>query len=219
MPACCSTSARRCRPRSRANSRRRSTRSTPTAAVLNAPESLTNPVLLGSLLVPLGLMHRRPRRRDESEEEHVRSLPQLGQLPLARKDVERLAHALSLQPRLLDTGAPERRQHGVVRRPSFRDALTWMEIHGQSPDVVAYWREMAAGPRTHRPHVPGPHQDGATRTRRPARCPPVGAADAGVAGDAGLGRTGSRRLRAGGFTALRRPEGGRRLRARRTARR
>jgi hypothetical protein len=138
---------------------------------VNAPESLTNPVLLGSLLVPLGLMHRRPRRRDESEEEHVRSLPQLGQLPLARKDVERLAHALSLQPRLLDTRAPERRQHGVVRRPSFRDALTWMEVHGQAPDVVAYWREMAAGAQAHRSHAPGPHRDTATADVLPGDVP------------------------------------------------
>jgi poly(A) polymerase len=108
-----------------------------------SPEALSNPVLLGSLIVPLGLMRRRPRRHDDVEEPHLRSLPHLGRLPLARKDVERLAHVLALQPRLLDTKAPPRRQQGVVRRPAFRDALTWMEIHGQSPDVVAYWRALA----------------------------------------------------------------------------
>ena len=126
---------------------------------VNSPESLTNPVLLGSLLVPLGLLPSRRRRRDDPEEEHVRTLPELGRLPLARKDVERLAHALSLQPRLLETSAPERRQHGVVRRPSFHDALTWMEIHGQSPDVVAYWRDLAASSQVHRPHVAAAHRD------------------------------------------------------------
>jgi poly(A) polymerase len=121
---------------------------------VNAPESLTNPILLGSLIVPLGLMAPRSRRRDALDEDHPRTLPQLGLLPLARKDVERLAHALSLQPRLLDTRAPERRQHGVVRRPSFRDALTWMELHGQSPDVVEYWRELDSRSHAHRPHLP-----------------------------------------------------------------
>jgi poly(A) polymerase len=129
----------------------------------HAPDALTNAVLLGSLLVPLGLMPRRARRRDDAEEDPVRSLPQLGRLPLARKDAERLAHALSLQPRLLDTGAPERRQHGVVRRPAFRDALTWMEIHGRAPEVVAYWRDLAAGTHANRPHVPlGQRGAGAT---------------------------------------------------------
>jgi poly(A) polymerase len=116
------------------------------------PETLTNAVLLGTLIAPLGLMPRRARPRDEVAE-HVRSLPQLGLLPLARKDVERLAHLQGLLPRLLDTEAPERRQHGVVRRPAFKDALNWMEIHGQSPDVVAYWREMAAEVESHRSHA------------------------------------------------------------------
>ncbi|MCU0257065.1 MAG: hypothetical protein MUF60_09990, partial [Vicinamibacterales bacterium] len=123
----------------------------------SVPEALTNPVLLGSLIVPLGLMRQRPRRRHDDEEPTVRSLPRLGQLPVARKDVERLAHVLMLQGRLLDTDAPPRRQHGVIRRPSFADALTWMEIHGQSPDVVAYWRALAeeAGHPGRRRHPQG----------------------------------------------------------------
>lgn len=118
------------------------------------PDTLTTPVLLGTLIVPLGLMKRRPSRPTSDDEPHLRSLPRLGDLPVARKDVERLAHLLMLQARLLDTGAPERRQHGVVRRPAFRDALTWMEIHGQTPDVVQYWREMADAMRAHRVMTP-----------------------------------------------------------------
>jgi poly(A) polymerase len=129
------------------------------------PETMTTPVLLGSLIVPLGLARPRPRRRaDDEEEPALRTLPRLGQLPVARKDVERLAHLLSLQPRLLETSAPLRRQHGVVRRPAFADALTWMEIHGQSPDVVAYWRALAEelGPvPKRRPLGPGEARPGA----------------------------------------------------------
>ena len=138
----------------------------------NSPDSLTNAVLLGTLIVPLGLMQRRPRRRDETVEEHVRSLPQLGQLPVARKDVERLAHVLSLQPRLIDTSAPERRQQGVVRRPSFRDALTWMELHGQSPDVVAYWRDLAATVQAQRPYTPAGHREPAPPEALPGELRP-----------------------------------------------
>ncbi len=115
------------------------------------PESLTNPVLLGSLIVPLRLMRQHARRRPAEEVDETpaeRTLPRLGGLPVARRDIERLAHVLMLQARLLDTTAPMRRQFGVLRRPSFADALTWMEIHGQSPDVVAYWRALVeeAGP-------------------------------------------------------------------------
>jgi poly(A) polymerase len=123
-----------------------------------APESMSNAVLLGSLLVPLGLMRQqRQRRGGDHEEHHLRTLPRLGALPLPRKDVERLAHALALQPRLLDTTAPDRRQHGVLRRPSFRDALTWMEIHGLSPEVVGYWRDLAAtAAHSHRSHAHPP---------------------------------------------------------------
>ena len=86
------TSAPRSPPRWPTNWKRRSRRSTPIAGASNSAGALTNPILLGSLLVPLGLMQRRPRRRDDLGEAQVKSLPQLGRLPLARKDVERLAH-------------------------------------------------------------------------------------------------------------------------------
>lgn len=156
------------------------------------PETLTNPVLLGSLIMPLGLMKPRARRRVEDEEDApVRTLPRLGQLPVARKDVERLAHLLMLQPRLLDTTAPVRRQHGVVRRPSFADALTWMEIHGQSPDVVAYWRALAEqlGPvPKRRPHGPGEARPGG-----PAE--PVRITDDAPGADAGAPQRRRRRRR------------------------
>src|SRR5262245_22632170 len=51
-----------------------------------SPESLTNPILSGTLLMPLGLVGRRNRYSADPLERRV----ELGMLPVARRDVERL---------------------------------------------------------------------------------------------------------------------------------
>jgi poly(A) polymerase len=123
----------------------------------STPDTLSNAILLGSLLVPLGIsLHPRmsapgsdrgedgartgsdtltsPNRRPR----HPPG-PRLGDLPLARRDVERLRQILSLQRRLRDLTASPRAQQSLAHRGIFREALTWMEIHGDSPDVVEHW--------------------------------------------------------------------------------
>jgi poly(A) polymerase len=102
------------------------------------PGSLSNALLLGSLLVPLGFSGRSSR----VEHDTWTSEPRLGLLPLARRDVERLRQTLALQRRLRDVGAHPRAQRGLVQRSSFTDALTWMEIHGGTPETVAHWRAL-----------------------------------------------------------------------------
>ncbi len=104
----------------------------------SVPESFTNTVLLGSLLVPLGLASRPPQR--EANAQGLR----LGSLPLARRDVERLQQIVSLQRRLLDLRPNPRAQRALIHRSVFRDGLTWMEIHGHSPEIVAHWRAVAS---------------------------------------------------------------------------
>ncbi len=110
----------------------------------DVPPNLTNAVLLGTLVVPLGMMKQRVRRTrvDEDEKPAVRGGPSLGKLPLARKDLERLEHMLTMQPRLAEMEMHPRRQRGMVMRPSFADALTWMDIHGDAPDVVEHWQQV-----------------------------------------------------------------------------
>lgn len=111
------------------------------------PDTLTNAVLLGSLLVPLGLAPQPTRwqksDRHEPEDSGVQSgrppALQLGTLPLARRDVEQLRHLLSFQRRLRDLGSSSRAQRALVQRSVFRDALTWLDIHGAAPEVVAHW--------------------------------------------------------------------------------
>jgi poly(A) polymerase len=102
-----------------------------------APESLTNSVLAGTLLHPMGLMRRQRFSADPLERK-----VELGMLPIARRDVERLQQILALQPKLLDIQAPARAQRGVLHRAILEDALTWLEIHGDRPEVVAHWREL-----------------------------------------------------------------------------
>jgi poly(A) polymerase len=106
-----------------------------------SPETLSNAVLLGSLLLPLGhsLRSLSPPAVVDGD---FRKEPKisLGMLPLARRDVERLRQVLSLQRRLADTSVSPRARRALMHRGPFREALTWLEIHGGVPDVLEHWR-------------------------------------------------------------------------------
>ena len=106
----------------------------------SAPESLTNPVLAGTLLHPIGLIDKRQRFHADAMERRV----ELGMLPIARRDVERLQQMFSLIPRMMDLQAPPRAQRALLHRASLPEALTWLEIHGDRPDVVAHWEDLLA---------------------------------------------------------------------------
>jgi poly(A) polymerase len=142
------------------------------------PDTLTNAILLGSLLVPLGTSVAGGRSRD-----HVpgstQDAPRLGALPLARRDIERLRQILALQRRLRDVGASRRAQRALVHRSLFLEALTWLEIHGEAPDLVGHWKTvLAEAPDGKEGEVssaaetpaPGPHR---RRRRRRRRRPPI----------------------------------------------
>jgi poly(A) polymerase len=127
----------------------------------STPDTLTNPILLGSLLVPLGLSPQPGRPPMVIEGDRRRAVgPRLGELPLARRDVERLRHILSMQRRLRDLGASVRAQRALTHRSIFRDALTWMEIHGETPELVEHWITVLAERGVE--ETPLPH--GATET-------------------------------------------------------
>ena len=107
-----------------------------------APESLTNAILLGSLLVPLGHSLRAPAPASIAGAVEPRREPrvELGLLPLARRDIERLRQILALQRRLVDVTLSPRARRALIHRGPFREALTWLEIHGHAPDVLEHWR-------------------------------------------------------------------------------
>ncbi|OFW29108.1 MAG: hypothetical protein A3H97_02870 [Acidobacteria bacterium RIFCSPLOWO2_02_FULL_65_29] len=102
-----------------------------------APDRLTNAILLGGLLAPLGLLARPPYPEESKT-------PRLGVLPLARRDVERLHQLMGLQRRFRDLAAPARVQSALAHRHVFRDALTWLDIHGGSPELAAHWTAVLA---------------------------------------------------------------------------
>jgi poly(A) polymerase len=127
------------------------------------PETLTNAILIGRLLVPLGFDGRRSPRSSEAKDPGVR----LGLLPLARRDVEHLRQVLALLPRLMDLGASRRAQFALALRGAFRDALTWLDIEGEAADVVAYWNDLGVRVQAARPDHARPRRRRRRRRRRP----------------------------------------------------
>ena len=106
-----------------------------------APDTLSNAILLGSLVAPVQEIDPTPPRRGPRGSPPAVSL---GNLPVARRDVEHLRQALALQPLLEDPDLPPRKVRGILGRASLPDALTWLEIHGDDPDTLARWQELAA---------------------------------------------------------------------------
>src|SRR5947207_2411246 len=102
----------------------------------STPDTLTNAILLGSLLVPLGILLGSGRPKDP--------VPKLGALPLARRDVERLRQILGLQRRLRDAAGSPRAQRALAHRSIFPEALTWLEIHGSDRELVENWKGVLA---------------------------------------------------------------------------
>ena len=148
----------------------------------STPDTLTNAILMGSLLDSLGagltapswIAGHRPRSREEAADVAAAG-PRLGNLPLARRDVERLRQIVLFQRRLRDLSANPRTQRGLAHRPMFADALTWMEIHGNAPELVEHWKALAPAPGSTLPPDPtvppddGPHPRRRRRRRRRRR--------------------------------------------------
>jgi poly(A) polymerase len=111
----------------------------------STPETLTNPIVLGTLIVPLGipLTGELVPQADGKIPKRPPGL-KLGELPLARNDVERLRQILSLQRRLREVGANPRAKRALTHRSIFREALVWLDVHGDSPEIVEHWNALIA---------------------------------------------------------------------------
>jgi poly(A) polymerase len=135
-----------------------------------APDTLTNAILVGTLLAPLGLTGGPRRFSADPLERRV----DLGILPMPRRDIERLHQILTTQSRLHDLRAPFKAQRSLLHRHVFGDALTWLEIHGERPEVLAHWRALQAEPMPGTPlpdgnSLGGPPQSLQRRRRRRRR--------------------------------------------------
>jgi len=129
------------------------------------PDTLTNAILMGSLIVPLGhsLQTLTPPFQDSDTKKEPRLA--MGMLPLARRDVERLRQILGMQHRLMDMTMSPRARRALMHRGPFRDALTWLEVHGQAPEVVEHWRGFIEAAGTYE----GEAEDGERPQRRRRR--------------------------------------------------
>jgi tRNA nucleotidyltransferase/poly(A) polymerase len=166
------------------------------AASLVAPEHLTNPLLMGSLLVPLGVPLRRvaaapaPRRGHAEAEEPApprddvaAEIAELGaeeeedapaggavplSLPFARRDLERLRLVLLAQRRLREMHGPSSARRAMAAKSYFEDALRWLEIHGgdEGRELSSQWRGLEPGPLDEETTEV---QEGATPGGTPAR--------------------------------------------------
>jgi poly(A) polymerase len=136
------------------------------------PASLTNAILLGSLLVPLGFAQDRwPGPRDP--ESANLGQPGLGVLPMPRRDRERMRQILMLQRRLRTPNPSPRIVGSVIGRSAFREALTWMEIHGGDPGIVERWKALADQLEGALPSPAPDFQGRRRRRRRRSRRPPT----------------------------------------------
>jgi poly(A) polymerase len=135
----------------------------------SVPEAMTNPILLGSLLVPLAPTARlltAPRYEDDSRKEPA---PALGMLPLPRRDVERLRQIIGMQRRMTDLTLSPRTRRALTHRGSFREALAWLEIHGQAPEALEHWRGFLEAAETGVPDGEEPVEPAAAPPRRRRR--------------------------------------------------
>ena len=155
-----------------------------------APAELTNVILVGALLVPTGTLNRRPQAaaRDPKKER-----VSFGMLPVARKDIERLTHAMQLLPRLLEPELPPRVARSLPHRPAFDDAVMWLEVFGDAPEAVERWK-LAKHQRAHQPHPHARHAAGHAPAHAPAHAQPAASA---AEGDAAGTRRRRRRRRRG----------------------
>jgi poly(A) polymerase len=113
------------------------------------PETLTNPILLGSLLVPIHQVNRSAGISSVDGDGGRDARLSLGLLPLARRDVDRLGLVLAMQRRLLDQSLSPRAKRALMHRSHFNEAMTWLELHGGVPEVVEHWRGFAEAAGTY----------------------------------------------------------------------
>jgi poly(A) polymerase len=114
------------------------------------PAEFTNTVLIGSLLVPMGVLNRKPTPAQAHRDPRGERVD-FGMLPVARKDIERLRQLVQITPRLNEPELPARLIRSLIHRPAFDDALSWLQIFDDAPDAVARWKEAVLHRQPHQP--------------------------------------------------------------------
>ena len=135
----------------------------------SAPEALTNTILLGAVIVPLGSTANRILRQQPLNDNGKEPRVSLGLLPLARRDIDRLRQVLAFQRRLADATLSPRARRGLIHRGPFQEAVTWMELFGKNPSLAAEWRDFALEAHPSDEADPAAPEEAAPRKRRRRR--------------------------------------------------
>lgn len=131
------------------------------------PETLTNAILMGALLMPLGFTVQMLSPTFTPDGDRRDPKLSIGMLPLARRDVEHLRQILTLQRRLVDLTQGTKARRALAQRGPFREALTWLEIFGNAPEALESWRSfLEDGPEGEPVAVAAPEDDSRPRRRR-----------------------------------------------------
>ncbi|MGE3579596.1 MAG: hypothetical protein AB7I25_14170 [Vicinamibacterales bacterium] len=104
------------------------------------PDTLTNAILMGALVIPMGFTVQMMSPTFTPDGDRRDPKLSIGLLPLARRDVEHLRQILNLQRRLMDVTQGGKARRALAQRGPFREALTWLEIFGEAPEVLESWR-------------------------------------------------------------------------------
>jgi len=162
-----------------------------------APPELTNVILLGAMLHPIGALNRRMPDRGSGDEEGFPERVAFGALPVARKDLDRLRQLLQTLPRLTDPMLPPRVARGLPHRPSFGDAVTWLDVFGDDPAAVDSWKALRAAhpPKPAHTHGHGPRRPHAHGPKPEGHAPDTAAQPDGAQPDSPVGADGLRKRR------------------------
>ena len=125
--------------------------------------------------MPLGALDRRAAAAfGAGHPRHIERVS-FGMLQVAKKDLERLRHMNMLLPRLADPGLPPRVIRSLPHRPAFPDAMIWLEIFGDSPEMLEHWKQAHHARASEAPdqpseeHPPGTDPVGPRKRRRRRR--------------------------------------------------
>ena len=137
---------------------------------VDTPETLTNALLLASLLLPLGHTIKTLSSTTSLGKGKLHKQLSLGILPIARRDIDQLRQILIMQPKLVDTNISTRASQALIHRRQFREALTWLEISGEHPELVEHWGKLlkttSGSPKKHFRKKRKRHQQSTTALSR-----------------------------------------------------
>jgi hypothetical protein len=70
---------------------------------------------------------------------------------------------------MVDPDLPVRVARGLPHRPSFAEALTWLEIFGDAPEAIDRWKTARLHRHQHVPEDAAPHEGATDAAPTPTR--------------------------------------------------